>query len=197
VCLLLEGSLITALAGCARQERGSLSDPGGAATAETQVEPSVSASITPASGDAGAVEKKEEEPEWADNSYCYVCHVNYDGEELTLNHEIAGVGCETCHGVSERHSADEDGITPPDRMFPRGKINAYCITCHAEADINHVSEHKPLFDATSGDTHVCTDCHGKHSMAVRTRIWDKETGKLISDDGVRMMYEDSPTRAKP
>jgi hypothetical protein len=29
-------------------------------------------------------------------------------------------------------------------------------------------------------------------MAVRTRIWDKKTGKLLSDDGVRMMYKDSP-----
>ena len=29
-------------------------------------------------------------------------------------------------------------------------------------------------------------------MAVRTRKWDKKTRKLISDDGVRMMYKDSP-----
>jgi hypothetical protein len=29
-------------------------------------------------------------------------------------------------------------------------------------------------------------------MAVRTRQWDKKTRKLISDDGVRMMYKDSP-----
>jgi hypothetical protein len=29
-------------------------------------------------------------------------------------------------------------------------------------------------------------------MAVRTRKWDKKTRKLLSDDGVRMMYKDSP-----
>jgi len=135
-----------------------------------------------------------EQPKAADNFYCFVCHMNYDGEELALNHEVAGVGCATCHGVCDRHSADEDGITPPDKMFARDEINAYCMTCHAEADIKDSSSHKPLFDKTAEDKHVCTDCHGKHRLTVRTRRWDKKTGELVSDDGVRMMYEDSPTR---
>ena len=40
---------------------------------------------------------------------------------------------------------------------------------------------------------VCTECHGEnHRMEVRTRKWDKKTRKLISDDGVRMMYKNSP-----
>ncbi len=137
------------------------------------------------------------EPEPADNFYCFVCHANYDGEKLALDHELVGVGCATCHGVSDRHSADEDGITPPDKMFARDEINAYCMTCHAEADIRDSISHKPLFDETSEDKHLCTDCHGEHRLTVRTRHWDKKTGKLISDDGVRMMYEDSPTRPKP
>jgi hypothetical protein len=28
---------------------------------------------------------------------------------------------------------------------------------------------------------VCTDCHGSHKLKVRTRMWDKETGKLIME----------------
>ena len=39
---------------------------------------------------------------------------------------------------------------------------------------------------------ICTDCHGQHRMKVRTRVWDKETGKLIKDDGVRMMDKSRP-----
>lgn len=142
----------------------------------------------------GSAAGSEQPPQAADNFYCFVCHMNYDGEELALNHELAGVGCATCHGVSDRHSADEDGITPPEKMFSRDEVDAYCMTCHAEADIKDSASHKPVFGQAVEKERLCTDCHGKHRLAVRTRRWDKETGKLISDDGVRMMYEDSPTR---
>ena len=57
------------------------------------------------------------EIEPADNSYCIVCHLNYETEKLTTGHQIAGVGCAKCHGESEKHSGDEDGLTPPDVMF--------------------------------------------------------------------------------
>ncbi|MCL4193272.1 MAG: cytochrome c family protein, partial [Thermoguttaceae bacterium] len=42
-------------------------------------------------------------PEPAGNSYCYVCHANYEEEELTAIHHAVGVGCETCHGMSMKH----------------------------------------------------------------------------------------------
>ena len=42
------------------------------------------------------------------------------------------------------------------------------------------------------NTMVITQCHGKHQIKVRTRVWDKGTGKLISDDGVRMMQPRKP-----
>ena len=161
---------------------------------EEAVEQTQASSPEPAGPAVVPAAGPEQPPKPADNFYCFVCHMNYDGEELALDHELVGVGCSTCHGVSDRHSADEDGITPPEKMFSRDEINAYCMTCHAEADIKDSISHKPLFDKTSKDEHVCTDCHGKHRLTVRTRRWDKKTGELISDDGVRMMYEDSPTR---
>ena len=189
----MAGALGAGLIGCVHQEGDHPIDRASVEQTEEQIEPPASAPAMFASVN----EMAEEEPEWADNSYCYVCHLNYHGEALTQDHEIGGVGCETCHGVSEQHSADEDGITPPDRMFPQDEINPFCLTCHAQTDIEYVDAHKPLFAQGSNDEHVCTDCHGEHKMAVRTRIWDKDTGELISDDGVRMMYEDSPTRANP
>ena len=140
-----------------------------------------------------------EEVEPADNSYCLVCHLNYEHEKLVKQHIKPGVSCAKCHGDSEKHSGDEDGLTPPDRMFASSEIDAFCMTCHPkekvlEKDKQKKTEyHKEVFDPKAEEHLVCTECHGEnHRMAVRTRKWDKKTRKLISDDGVRMMYKDSP-----
>ena len=130
-------------------------------------------------------------PKPADNSYCYVCHINYRGEKLTLNHERAGVGCEECHGESDRHSADEDGLTPPEIMFPKARIAPACMACHPTSRLAREKAHKLMLADAAGSA-ACTECHGKHRLAVRTRRWDKATGKLLADDGVRMMQENSP-----
>lgn len=126
-------------------------------------------------------------PEPADNSYCYACHVNYQGEKLNRVHEAVGVGCETCHGPSIEHSGDEDNIIPPERMFLKSKINSYCITCHEKEKLLKRDEHREFFEAADPEE-TCSDCHAeKHRLKVRTRVWDKKTRKLIKDDGVRMM----------
>ena len=133
----------------------------------------------------------------ADNSYCYVCHVNFQKEELAQNHQKHGVGCATCHGESDRHSADEDGLTAPDIMYAKEKILDACTKCHALTKLRAVDEHDAAFTKDPTKLKVCTDCHGKHRMAQRTRHWDKTTGKLIKAEGVRMMQKDTPaTSAK-
>lgn len=149
---------------------------------------------------APATEKPEDPPppepapEPADNSYCYVCHAPYEQEEMTKEHVPVGVGCETCHGMSVKHSGDEDGLTPPEIMFPRDRINAACMTkCHTKDDLVASGNHDEVFVTAKKTDKTCTECHAeKHRLKVRTRIWDKATGKLLSDDGVRMMYKDSP-----
>ena len=132
-------------------------------------------------------ESGETNTEPADNYYCYVCHINFQGEELTETHRLAGVGCEDCHGRSAKHSSDEDGLTPPEIIYPKDKINSFCMSCHAEKNIGDIPAHGPLFAEDGPDKKYCTYCHGKHLMKVRTRRWDKDTGELIWDDGVRMM----------
>jgi len=127
-------------------------------------------------------------PEPADNSYCCVCHINFKKEELARTHQPVGVGCENCHGPSDAHSSDEDNLTPPEKMYTKQKINSYCMTCHTKRRLAKVSDHKPLLAGKSKEK-TCTGCHGNHRLKVRTRIWDKNSGKLISDDGVRMMYD--------
>lgn len=131
----------------------------------------------------------------ADNSYCYVCHTNYQDEDLTKFHQPVGVGCELCHGMSDEHSADEDGLTAPEILWPKAWINVTCIECHPYEELEKEPGHGE-FLARPLPEQVCTDCHGEqHRLSVRTRVWDRKTGKLTACDGVRMMDADSPAGA--
>lgn len=112
----------------------------------------------------------------ADNSRCYVCHINFAQEKLTSIHAKADIGCEHCHGASDAHCSDEDNITPPDIMYPAEKINSFCKSCHPNAKLGKGKKY-------------CTECHGEHHLSHRTRKWDKETGELIKDDNVRMLTD--------
>jgi hypothetical protein len=148
--------------------------------------------VVPAPAKSAAPEPVEP----ADNSYCMVCHLNYENEKLTKSHQPAGIGCEKCHGMSAKHSADEDGLTPPDIMYPQTEVNRFCLSCHGKEKERLLKEtakeHKEFFAKTAAEL-FCTDCHGEHHrLKHRTRVWDKTTRKLVRDDGVRMMYKDSP-----
>jgi hypothetical protein len=124
----------------------------------------------------------------ADNSYCYVCHINYKSEDIAAQHEKQGVGCESCHGMSDNHSSDENGLTAPDRMFAKDKIRAYCTSCHREKDLRKVEMHRQfVFMDKTDDRKGCTDCHGKHRLENRTRKWNKDTGALVWKDGAPVM----------
>lgn len=109
----------------------------------------------------------------ADNSRCFVCHINYMQEDIAVTHARNGMGCATCHGESDEHIADESWAsggngTAPDIMYPRPKINPFCMGCHTKEKIDTV-EHKLLFAANS--KMVCTDCHGDHRLTNRKCKW--------------------------
>lgn len=119
----------------------------------------------------------------ADNFACYVCHGNYEGEELAEIHAKEGYGCIKCHGESLAHRDDEDHLTPPDVMFPAEKIDAACADCHDTHDapakkvIERWQQRCP--QKTKPEQLVCTDCHGQHRLEKRVIRWDKTTGKII------------------
>jgi hypothetical protein len=109
----------------------------------------------------------------ADNSRCFVCHINYMQEDIAVTHSRADIGCAGCHGESDEHIADESWAsggngTAPDTMFPKPKINPLCMGCHAKDKID-TDQHKPLF--ANFEKMVCTDCHGKHRLEVRKCKW--------------------------
>jgi hypothetical protein len=148
----------------------------------------------------------------ADNSYCYACHANMKSEPLAHTHMLAGVGCATCHGESDKHSSDENNITPPDKMYSKARIAGACTACHRVALLRKIDARlrQPVhvrsiaasaaaaksppdgtppgsISVSAAAKRYCTDCHGAHRLPARTRRWDKDTGKLIKDDGVRML----------
>jgi len=109
----------------------------------------------------------------ADNSRCFVCHINYMQEDIAALHARADIGCAGCHGQSDEHIADESWAsggsgTAPDIMYPRPKINPSCMVCHTKDKIDN-DQHKPLF--ANFEKMVCTDCHGSHRLEVRKCKW--------------------------
>jgi len=130
------------------------------------------------------------------NPFCIACHADFQEEKLALRHERAGIGCERCHGESDRHRSNEANLTPPEIMYPRAKINPTCMMCHPRDQINRVDQHAVtlagaqtvLNDAgeaaqTKDHKKVCTSCHGEHhQMNRRTIRWNKATGELLKRD---------------
>jgi len=138
------------------------------------------------------VEQEVAEKTFTANEFCAACHYAFDEEKLARTHGQAGIGCERCHGESERHRSDEDNVTPPEIMYPTDKIIPTCMMCHPIHEIQHVPNHKPLlagaktiFDSDSEDANsqlYCTACHAKdHRINVRTIRWNKATGELLEE----------------
>lgn len=110
----------------------------------------------------------------ADNSRCHHCHLNYVDEDLALVHARANIGCADCHGDCDAHIADESWAsggngTPPEIMYPREKINPFCLTCHPQDKIDE-TEHESFLAGTAKEKY-CTDCHGDHRLAERKCKW--------------------------
>jgi hypothetical protein len=110
----------------------------------------------------------------ADNSRCFVCHMNYVEEGITVTHARAGIGCAHCHGPSDAHIADESWAsggngTAPDIIYPRDKVKASCMVCHGAEKIG-AAQHQAVLAAAPGVS-ACTDCHGTHRLPQRRCKW--------------------------
>ena len=122
-------------------------------------------------------DSSEDTSKGADNSRCFVCHLNMKTEQLAATHAGAKVGCAKCHGASDAHIADESWAsggngTAPDKMFPRDKINAFCQTCHDMSTPSSDTKCEfPTLSEADAKAKVCTDCHGKHRLATRKCKW--------------------------
>jgi len=110
----------------------------------------------------------------ADNSRCFVCHVNYAQEEIAVTHARMNIGCATCHGASDAHIADESWAsggngTAPEIMYPKDEIIPSCMKCHSKEKLS-APQHEPVF-APAAERKVCTDCHGEHRLPQRRCKW--------------------------
>ena len=140
---------------------------------------------------------KEVAPSVAENAACFVCHENFSDEALVTMHATDDVGCVDCHGKSYAHRNDENNTTPPDIMFPRGKIEEGCVSCHDTHDapaaqvIARLHERVPRMNV-SQDV-VCTQCHGHHKLDHRTVVWDRATRKLLTGSPESQPQQGGPT----
>ena len=110
----------------------------------------------------------------ADNSRCFVCHMNLMQEKLVLTHARAEVGCAMCHGDSDAHIADESWTsggngTAPDKMYTPEKVDAFCMKCHEGEKLSEADH--ALRSAKEAEKKRCTDCHGEHRLANRITKW--------------------------
>lgn len=173
---LISVSVVLTLAGC---ERGST-------IAQSSIESKPPQSASEAAGEPAKTEPEapllllddaaQDEPAGgatADNSRCFVCHVNYMTEQIAVNHARHDIGCVRCHGSSDAHIADESwgsggNGTAPDIMYPRDRVNPACMTCHPQDKLAG-AQHETLFGKS--EPKVCTDCHGDHRLSQRRCKW--------------------------
>ena len=107
----------------------------------------------------------------ADNSRCFVCHINYVDEKIAVVHARQDMGC---HGESDEHIADESWAsggngTAPDKIYTKDQVNPFCLDCHPGEQLPK-KEHKILF-ANPSPKKYCTDCHGEHLLEERNTKW--------------------------
>jgi len=163
--MLALGAATVAMTACERQ--GTDRVPGGPRSAGGDDEPLLLL-------DAGEEGVPPPTGPMADNSRCFVCHLNYAMESLAVVHAKADIGCAKCHGPSDAHIADEswawgENGTAPDIMYPRPKINPFCLGCHPQDKID--AEQHYVLDAATTEKKYCTDCHGTHRLAERKCKW--------------------------
>lgn len=109
----------------------------------------------------------------ADNSRCFVCHLNFQFEDIALVHAREGYGCAYCHGPSDAHIADESWAsggngTAPDIMYRPNEVIPACLKCHelSKSDPECHCDFPRLPQKKS-----CTDCHGNHRLKERKCHW--------------------------
>jgi hypothetical protein len=110
----------------------------------------------------------------ADNSRCFVCHINYVDEKIAVVHARQDMGCAHCHGESDAHIDDESWAsggngTAPDTIYAKDQVNTFCLNCHVGGELPD-KEHKILF-TNPPPKKYCTDCHGEHLLKERKTKW--------------------------
>jgi len=163
--VVLMSGILSGICGCS--DEGQPAAPAGESVKEVKKDPF-------AEHLAGLIGSITDPPTPTDNSECLVCHSDFSEEELSLNHEEAGVGCTGCHGPSEDHGGDESNVMFPDFLFGRSEIVPLCTACHKQDEHPKGEVYKLFLKKWSGQYRpngrmigsdsICTDCHGNHAI---------------------------------
>ena len=118
---------------------------------------------------------------------CSRCHVSSSLEWGISKHSRIGTNCQSCHGQSLGHVANEQDAVKPDRR-PRGAaIAQLCLSCHNAGC--------PKTKETAG----CQSCHQVHALVdPRLQVSGEQQAKAL--DAKRDLYlkhlSDADTMAK-
>jgi hypothetical protein len=102
---------------------------------------------------AALQEIREREPFWAGRNACSPCHDEIVQKLAKAEHQ--GLSCESCHGPSQKHLEDPDGVKLP-KMSPDR-----CDRCH-EASPSRPGWFHQITAATHYTGDECTGCHDPH-----------------------------------
>jgi hypothetical protein len=96
---------------------------------------------------------------------CELCHIDVEDEFAPSPHFAEKIACVDCHGFSEGHLADENNDIKPDVVFNRENTDPLCKECHA---CSRSKDSQPAKAPPEGAA-ICTDCHGHHDLALKTK----------------------------
>jgi formylglycine-generating enzyme required for sulfatase activity len=119
---------------------------------------------------------------------CSRCHVVSVLEWQISAHVAAGTNCQSCHGPSAAHVANERNEVSPDRI-PRGTAaDGLCSTCHTQGC------------PSTMQTANCLDCHNQHSLTktqqIQTFEGDRSTHPIHQEVARLAEFRETTTRAE-
>ncbi|MDA1315724.1 MAG: SUMF1/EgtB/PvdO family nonheme iron enzyme [Acidobacteria bacterium] len=119
---------------------------------------------------------------------CSRCHVVSVLEWQISAHVAAGANCQSCHGPSAAHVANERNEVSPDRI-PRGAAaDGLCSTCHTQGC------------PSTKQTTNCLACHNQHSLTktqqIQTFEGDRSTHPIHEEVARLAEFRETTARAE-
>ncbi len=94
---------------------------------------------------------------------CTPCHSEHLADLKSHKHFAARVGCEVCHGSSQKHR-DAVGGAAPDQVAAPEQVPALCGSCHEKALKEYTQSVHSSLVLAAGRVRAagCGTCHGVH-----------------------------------
>jgi hypothetical protein len=113
------------------------------------------------------------DPAFRQAGVCSRCHVAQVLEWSTARHQRAAVSCQSCHGPSTAHVANERNAIQPDRLPAGAAIAGQCQSCHSQGC------------PKTKRRDACESCHHVHALFDPNENKQLDSLRLAEDDRLR------------